>query len=174
MDLKPVEEMGTITSTAGEVVPIVAQMLTKETTEGTAGLDLPEGEDGPGGDEEKKLDYFWMMCDMENEHTELLFAKGEYKGKSLTTYQNWVQFYFKPYGKTVLKWNAENGVYDEDELKGALSKFADWVKEHKKGLQVFGPSEFVTEDGVAPLAYLIWEEEARVYFFLPGLKGQRF
>ena len=172
MDLVAVEELGTITTKAGETMPILARMTTKETSESAAGMDLPEGEDGPD-EEERKLDYFWMMSDMENEHTDLLFAKGEYKGKTLTTYQNWVQFYFKPYGKTVLKRNAELDIFEEDDLKAALSKFADWVKANKKELQLFGPMEFVSEEGMAPLGYLVYTSEAFMHFFLPGLEHFR-
>ncbi|KAA0146365.1 hypothetical protein FNF27_00360 [Cafeteria roenbergensis] len=173
MALKPVTELGTITNKDGEVVPLMVSCNTKETSESAAGMDLPESEEAE--DEEKKLDYFWQMPGMEMELTEILMVKGtNKKGEKLTPYKNWMTNYFKPYAKGVLKWNKEKGMYDEDELKTALSKFADWVKENRKKLQVFGPSEFITDTGIAPLVYLIYEAEADMYMFLPALDAKKF
>jgi hypothetical protein len=172
--MKPVDGFGTIKNKAGEEIPIMVSIPTKETSESSAGADIPEAEEGE--EEERKLDYFWAMPGMENELTEVLLAKGtNKKGEKLTPFKNWMTYYFKPYAKGVVKWNAAAGEYDEDELKTALSKVADWVKENRKSLQLYGPSEYVTDDGsVAPLAYLIYEATADVFLFLPALIATKF
>jgi len=173
MAMTPVSALGTIKNTAGETVPVLVSIPTKETSESSAGMDLPEADEGE--DEETKLDYFWQMPGMEMEVTEVLLTKGvNKKGEKLTPYKNFMAFYFKPYAKCVLKWNKEKAVYDDDELKTALSNFANWIKENRKDLQLFGPSEFVTEDGIAPLAYLIYGAEANMHLFLPALNCKKF
>jgi hypothetical protein len=188
---RPVEELGFVTTKSGVKIPVLVKCETRETTESAAGS-LPEAdpEDAGGGEEgeEKKLDVFWQYPSIENDHTATLLNNKDLTdkdGSKLTPYKAFLQLYFRGWSKSLIK--ALNAKYpethdlhiSEEQLKEALSKFADWVKDNRKELQTFGPVAYATEgdDGkasVSSLAYLIWGAEAHVYYFRPAFFGVKY